>query len=268
MCGREREGMCLCVWERECVCGREKEGVCLCAWERECVCGRERYNSHKHVQIKSMLYSSVNCMVLPNNISLLSHPPPPPPPPLPARAVINLWNWCDSRECSFHPFRVGNKGRRQCGRERCPWPWTGRAEPPRDSSTISPSVLCSRPWLIGSWGGRLHHYDVIISEPTFLGLEASQLYIDHDITHHMLGQYHSKYQHFNTLHHYDIITICPMGTSIHYIIMTSPPLTQWGHQTTHRRLYRYILPVEQEYPISGLGWYTVASGRLVTMTTW
>ena len=43
------------------------------------MCGREIYNSHKHVQIKSMLYSSVNCMVLPNNISLLSHPPPPRP---------------------------------------------------------------------------------------------------------------------------------------------------------------------------------------------
>ena len=45
------------------------------------MCGREIYNSHKHVQMKSMLYSSVNCMVLPNNISLLSHPPPPPPRP-------------------------------------------------------------------------------------------------------------------------------------------------------------------------------------------
>ena len=53
------------------------------------MCGRERYNSHKHVQIKSMLYSSVNCMVLPNNISLLSHPPPPPPLP-PPRPELSL----------------------------------------------------------------------------------------------------------------------------------------------------------------------------------
>ena len=96
-------------------------------------------------------------------------------------------------------------GRRQCGRERCPWPWTGRAEPPRDSSTISPSVLCSRPWLIGSWGGRLHHYDVIASEPNGT--------LHFDITSSLLHYlcYHIRRQ------------------ILHYIIMTSP-FVQWGHQ--------------------------------------
>lgn len=51
-CVREKENVCMCVWERLWVCVREKENVCVCErerhreaclWEREmCVCLRKK----------------------------------------------------------------------------------------------------------------------------------------------------------------------------------------------------------------------------------
>ena len=42
---REREYLCVCVWDRVCVCERESLCVCVCVWARE----RERVCVTKHV---------------------------------------------------------------------------------------------------------------------------------------------------------------------------------------------------------------------------
>ena len=80
------------------------------------------------------------------------------------------WSWCCWGGCSYPLLLAENKERLLCGREHCPWPWTGRVAPPLGSSTIAPTVLCNMLWLTGSWREEQHnvnhifwHFGIVVS---------------------------------------------------------------------------------------------------------
>lgn len=71
------------------------------------------------------------------------------------------WSWCCWGGCSYPLLLAENKERWLCGREHCPWPWTGRVAPPLGFSTIAPTVLCNMLWLTGSWREEQHNVNHI-----------------------------------------------------------------------------------------------------------